>query len=73
LQNVSKAIFLLSIGKAQRLVAQALGRVRLVDTILAGNYKPHSNVSSQSLGQVACSHLLGSIFCDNDMIFKHRL
>jgi hypothetical protein len=40
-------------------VAQALGHVRLVVTILTENYKPHFNVFSQSLGQVACSHLLG--------------
>jgi hypothetical protein len=44
---------------AQRLVAQALGHVRFVFTILAGILKPHSNVFSLSLGQVACSHVLG--------------
>jgi hypothetical protein len=45
--------------RAQRLVAQALGHFRLVAVILAGNLKPHSNVFSLSLGQVACSHVLG--------------
>jgi hypothetical protein len=44
---------------AQRLVAQALGHFRLVVIILAGNQKPHSNVFSLSIGQVACSHVLG--------------
>jgi hypothetical protein len=44
---------------AQRLVAQALGRVRLVDSILAGILKLHSSVFALSLGQVACSHVLG--------------
>jgi hypothetical protein len=44
---------------AQRLVAQALGHVRLVAVILAGIQKPHSNVRPESLGQVACSHVLG--------------
>jgi hypothetical protein len=48
---------------AQRLVAQALGHFRLIAAILAGILKPHSGVRSRSLGQVACSHLLGvSIF-----------
>jgi len=34
-------------------VAQALGHIQLVAVILAGISKPHSNVFSQSLGQVA--------------------
>jgi hypothetical protein len=50
---------LITIEVAQRLVAQALGHFRLVAVILAGIPKPHSNVRSRSLGQVACSHLLG--------------
>jgi len=44
---------------AQRLVAQALGRARFVAGILAGIPKLHSNVHLRSLGQVACSHVLG--------------
>jgi hypothetical protein len=47
---------------AQRLVAQALGRLRFVVTILAGNLKTQLSVRSLSLGQVACSHMLGGIF-----------
>jgi hypothetical protein len=49
-------------SNAQRLVAQALGLVRLEGSILAGILKPHSNVFSWSLGQVACSHVLGVYF-----------
>jgi hypothetical protein len=44
---------------AQRLVAQALGHLLLGVAILAGILKTHSNVRSRSLGQVACSHVLG--------------
>jgi hypothetical protein len=50
---------------AQRLVAQALGRLRYVVSILAGILKTHSNVRSRSLGQVACSHVLGKYFLFN--------
>jgi len=46
---------------AQRLVAQALGRVRFVAGILTRILKPYSNIFSRSLGQVACSHVLGSL------------
>jgi len=60
---------------AQRLVAQALGHVRFVASILAGIIKPHSNVFSRSIGQVACSHVLGnagsSIKC-NDLVEKEE-
>jgi hypothetical protein len=45
---------------AQRLVAQALGHFRFVATILAGFLKLQFNVFSLSLGQVACSHVLGN-------------
>jgi hypothetical protein len=51
--------------QAQRLVAQALGRFRLVAVILAGILKTHSNVHSRSLGQVACSHVLGGNYLIN--------
>jgi hypothetical protein len=50
---------------AQRLVAQALGHFLLVAGILAGFLKTHSNVRSQSLGQVACSHVLGGLLLLN--------
>jgi hypothetical protein len=46
---------------AQRLVAQALGRLRLVVVILAGILKSQFGVRSLSLGQVACSHVLGNL------------
>jgi hypothetical protein len=46
---------------AQRLVAQALGHLRFVVTILAGKYKPQLIILSLSLGQVARSHVLGFI------------
>jgi hypothetical protein len=59
LENVSKAIFLLSIGKAQRLAAQPLGRFRFLVTILTGKRKSQFSVLSLSLGQVGCSRGLG--------------
>jgi hypothetical protein len=45
---------------AQRLVAQAHGRIRDVATILAGFLQLHFGVLSLSLGHVACSHVLGN-------------
>jgi hypothetical protein len=46
---------------AQRLVAQAHGRIRDVVTILAGFLQLQFGVLSLSLGHVACSHLLGLV------------
>jgi hypothetical protein len=40
-------------------VAQALGHFRFVVTILAGIPESQFVVRSKSLGQVACSHVLG--------------
>jgi hypothetical protein len=54
---------------AQRLVAQALGHIRVPVTILAGNLKSLSSVLSLSLGQVACSHVLGRLII-NTIYFK---
>jgi hypothetical protein len=53
---------------AQRLVAQALGHFRFVVTILAGIPKPQFNVLSWSLGQVACSHVLGCNGLENNLV-----
>jgi hypothetical protein len=39
--------------EAQRLVAQALGRIRVVVSILTGKLKPQSNVFSLSIDQIA--------------------
>jgi hypothetical protein len=47
---------------AQRLVAQPLGHFRLLAIIVTTNLKPHFGVRSKSLGQVACSHVLGMKF-----------
>jgi len=44
---------------AQRLVAQALGRLRFVAIIVTGNPEPQFGIRSRSLGQVACIHVLG--------------
>jgi hypothetical protein len=49
------------IFQAQRLVAQAHGRIRDVGSILAGFLLLQFGVLSLSLGHVACSHLLGSL------------
>jgi hypothetical protein len=46
---------------AQRLVAQAHGRIRDVATILAGFLKSQSGVLSLSLGQVGWSRVLGAL------------
>jgi hypothetical protein len=40
-------------------VAQALGYFRLVAIIVTTNLKLHFGVHPKSLGQVACSHVLG--------------
>jgi len=45
---------------AQQLAAQPLGHFRYAVTILAGKYKSKLSVFSLSLGQVACSRVLGS-------------
>jgi hypothetical protein len=45
---------------AQRLVAQAHGHERFVDTILTGILKSQFSVFSLSLGQVACNRGLGT-------------
>jgi hypothetical protein len=39
----------------------ALGHFRLVAIIVTTNLKPHSGVRSKSIGQVACSHMLGRL------------
>jgi hypothetical protein len=47
---------------AQRMAAQALGRIRISITILAGNLKPQLTIFSLSLGQVVCNRVLGGLF-----------
>jgi hypothetical protein len=50
---------------AQRLVAQALGHIRVVVIIVTTILKPQLSVRSWSLGQVACSHVLGIFIFNN--------
>jgi hypothetical protein len=50
-------------------VAQALGHFRLVAIIVTGNLKTQFGVHSKSLGQVACSHVLGGRIIFGEITF----